>query len=150
MLSPISLLITALALAACMDRETTQKALESLGGSGPRPDVMPAMLNETLPFRYPPALFAQKVQGNVTLRIFIDSTGTVLSDSTSVEDEGTEVLRIGRIDPEPWTPADCIKGSVSGTGEAKYSPPITSTAPISTIATTPSTPASDRPRKPTT
>jgi protein TonB len=84
--SPIVLLVTALTLAACMDRETTQKALESLGASGPRPDVMPAMLNETLPFRYPPALFAQKVQGNVTLRIFIDSTGTVLSDSTSVEE----------------------------------------------------------------
>jgi TonB family protein len=85
-LSPISLLVTALALAACMDVETTQKALESMGASGPRPDVMPGMLNETLPFRYPPALFAQKVQGNVTLRIFIDSTGTVLSDSTSVEE----------------------------------------------------------------
>src|SRR5688572_10052785 len=84
--SPISLLVTALALAACMDVETTQKALESMGASGPRPDVMPGMLNETLPFRYPPALFAQKVQGNVTLRIFIDSTGTVLSDSTSVEE----------------------------------------------------------------
>jgi TonB family protein len=66
---------------------------------------MPAMLNETLPFRYPPALFAQKVQGNVTLRIFIDSTGAVLSDSTSVEEssgypgldsaavKGTEALR---------------------------------------------------------
>jgi TonB family protein len=104
-LSPISLLVTALALAACMDVETTQKALESMGASGPRPDVMPGMLNETLPFRYPPALFAQKVQGNVTLRIFIDSTGTVLSDSTSVEEtsgypgldsaavKGTEALR---------------------------------------------------------
>lgn len=85
-LSPISLLVTALAVAACMDVETTQKALESMGASGPRPDVMPGMLNETLPFRYPPALFAQKVQGNVTLRIFIDSTGTVRSDSTSVEE----------------------------------------------------------------
>jgi TonB family protein len=104
-LSPISLLVTALALAACMDRESAQKALESLGASGPRPDAMPAMLNETLPFRYPPALFAQKVQGNVTLRIFIDSTGMVLADSTSVEEssgypgldsaavKGTEALR---------------------------------------------------------
>ncbi len=102
---PISLLLAALALSACMDRETTQKALESLGGSGPRPDVMPAMLNETLPFRYPPTLFAQKVQGNVTLRIFIDSAGVVVPDSTSVEEssgypgldsaavKGTESLR---------------------------------------------------------
>jgi TonB family protein len=84
--SPISLLATALALAACMDTKATQKALESLGASGPRPDVMPAMLNETLPFRYPPTLFEQKVQGNVTVRIFIDTSGTVVSDSTSVEE----------------------------------------------------------------
>ena len=102
---PIALLLAAFALSACMDRETTQKALESLGASGPRPDVMPAMLNETLPFRYPPALFAQKVQGNVTLRIFIDSAGVVVPDSTSVEEssgypgldsaavKGTESLR---------------------------------------------------------
>ena len=102
---PISLLLAAFALIACMDRETTQKALESLGASGPRPDVMPAMLNETLPFRYPPTLFAQKVQGNVTLRIFIDSAGNVVPDSTSVEEssgypgldsaavKGTESLR---------------------------------------------------------
>ena len=102
---PIALLFAAFALSACMDRETTQKALESLGASGPRPDVMPAMLNETLPFRYPPALFGQKVQGNVTLRIFIDSAGVVVPDSTSVEEssgypgldsaavKGTESLR---------------------------------------------------------
>src|ERR671918_1140460 len=81
---PISLLLGAFALSACMDRETTQKALEALGASGPRPDVMPAMLNETLPFRYPPALYAQKVQGNVTLRIFIDSQGAIVPDSTRI------------------------------------------------------------------
>jgi TonB family protein len=42
------------------------------------------MLNKELPFRYPPALFAQKVQGNVTLRIYIDKTGQIVPDSTHV------------------------------------------------------------------
>jgi TonB family protein len=42
------------------------------------------MLNKELPFRYPPALYAQKVQGNVTLRIFIDSDGQIVADSTRV------------------------------------------------------------------
>lgn len=42
------------------------------------------MLNKDLPFRYPPALYAQKVQGNVTLRIFVDSAGQVVADSTHV------------------------------------------------------------------
>lgn len=42
------------------------------------------MLNKELPFRYPPALYAQKVQGNVTLRIFIDSQGAIVPDSTRI------------------------------------------------------------------
>jgi TonB family protein len=42
------------------------------------------MLNKELPFRYPPALYAQKVQGNVTLRIFIDSNGSIVADSTRI------------------------------------------------------------------
>ena len=44
------------------------------------------MLNEDLPFQYPPALYAQKVQGNVTLRLYIDRTGQVTPDSTRIEE----------------------------------------------------------------
>jgi TonB family protein len=51
---------------------------------GRQPDVAPVMLNKELPFRYPPALYAQKVQGNVTLRIFIDREGAIVPDSTRV------------------------------------------------------------------
>src|SRR2546429_4085012 len=51
---------------------------------GKQPDVAPVMLNKELPFRYPPALYAQKVQGNVTLRIFIDREGTIVPDSTRI------------------------------------------------------------------
>jgi TonB family protein len=46
--------------------------------------MAPVMLNKELPFRYPPALYAQKVQGNVTLRIFIDRDGQIVADSTRV------------------------------------------------------------------
>jgi len=52
--------------------------------SGTRPDVLPVMLNKELPFRYPPALYAEKTQGNVTLRLYIDSAGAVVDDSTHV------------------------------------------------------------------
>ena len=52
--------------------------------AGPRPEVMPEVTNEDLPFRYPTALFTQQVQGNVTLRIFIDAEGQVVMDSTRV------------------------------------------------------------------
>jgi TonB family protein len=53
---------------------------------GPRPDEMPALLNAELPFRYPAALYARKVQGNVTLRLYIDRDGRVLADSTQVDE----------------------------------------------------------------
>jgi len=42
------------------------------------------MINKELPFRYPPALYSKKIQGNVTLRIFIDAQGRVAEDSTRV------------------------------------------------------------------
>src|SRR5512132_3381131 len=51
---------------------------------GRQPDIAPVMLNKELPFRYPPALYAQKVQGNVTLRIYIDRDGSIVADSTRV------------------------------------------------------------------
>jgi TonB family protein len=73
-----------LACLACIDKQVAQRAIEAVQSDGPRPDVMPVMLNEELPFRYPPALYAGKVQGNVTLRIHIDSAGAVWPESTSV------------------------------------------------------------------
>lgn len=48
------------------------------------PDERPQMLNEELPFRYPVPLYLDKVQGNVTLRLFVESDGRVVPDSTSV------------------------------------------------------------------
>lgn len=51
-----------------------------------RPDEPPALVNSDLPFRYPPALYARKVQGNVMLRLFIDRDGRTRPDSTRVEE----------------------------------------------------------------
>jgi protein TonB len=51
-----------------------------------RPDELPVMLNREPPFRYPAPLYAQKVQGNVTLRMFIDRDGRVRPESTRVEE----------------------------------------------------------------
>jgi TonB family protein len=72
------------AASACLDRDQAAKAIEAVQSDGAKPDVMPVMLNRELPFRYPPALYAKTVQGNVTLHIHIDSTGIVWPESTSV------------------------------------------------------------------
>jgi TonB family protein len=44
----------------------------------------PLLLSRELPFLYPPALFAAKVEGDVGLRLFIDSLGLVVQESTTV------------------------------------------------------------------
>jgi protein TonB len=46
--------------------------------------AVPRMLNAEPPFRYPAELWEQKVQGNVTLRLHVDSVGRVHPESTTV------------------------------------------------------------------
>ena len=50
------------------------------------PDEVPKLLNTELPFRYPAPLYARRVQGNVTLRLYIDRDGRVQPDSIRVEE----------------------------------------------------------------
>ena len=52
----------------------------------PQPDENPVMVNSQLPFHYPGALYALKRQGNVTLRLFVDSSGQTVPESTRVEE----------------------------------------------------------------
>lgn len=84
-LSTVRKLAPALAIIAlltgCNKGESSNLPFQTVGK---QPDVAPVMLNKELPFRYPPALYAQKVQGNVTLRIFIDSQGNIIADSTRI------------------------------------------------------------------
>lgn len=73
----------ALAAAACKD-SSGQRRL-AIGGPE-RPDEPPVMVNAELPFRYPAALYARRVQGNVVLRLFVDQDGRILPESTRVEE----------------------------------------------------------------
>ena len=75
--------LAALALAGCVTQDQAEKGILALSG-GPKPDSLPVMLNERPPFQYPPELYDKQVQGNVTLRVFNDSAGTISPDSTSV------------------------------------------------------------------
>src|SRR5206468_1628532 len=90
------------------------------GGSfqtvGRQPDIAPQMLNKELPFKYPPALFAQKVQGNVTLRIYIDRAGQIVPDSTHV----AETSGFSALD----------SAAVKGSRELKFEPAKTEGQPV--------------------
>lgn len=48
------------------------------------PVELPVLLTIDLPFRYPPALFARQITGDVTLQLFIDSIGLVVPESIRV------------------------------------------------------------------
>ncbi|MGI8496188.1 MAG: energy transducer TonB family protein [Gemmatimonadaceae bacterium] len=70
--------------AGCIDEKSAKKAVEAIQTGGPKPDVLPVQKNSEPPFHYPASLFDRKVQGNVTLRIYIDSIGGVHPESTIV------------------------------------------------------------------
>ena len=74
--SPVSSSIALMryARSGCIDKNDAKKMIEALQSSLV-PDSLPVMQNTELPFKYPPELYAQKVQGNVTLRIHIDARG---------------------------------------------------------------------------
>jgi protein TonB len=75
-----------LLLAAACDKDTSQKVAQAFQAASSAPDEIPKMLNTDLPFRYPAALYARKVQGNVTLRLHIDRDGQVRADSTRIDE----------------------------------------------------------------
>lgn len=92
-------------LAACSKGDATRTAFDA---SMSRPDTYPIMLNKDMPFRYPPALYAEKVQGNVTLRLYVDKDGSVVDDSTRV------------IESSNIAPLD--SAAINGSRELKFEP----------------------------
>lgn len=95
------------------DGDSTKVAFDS--GSA-RPDTYPVMINREMPFRYPPALYAEKVQGNVVLRLFVDTAGTVVNDSTRV----VESSKVPMLD----------SAALSGSRELKFEPAKLHGAPM--------------------
>lgn len=79
-------------LTACVTKEDAKKLVEALQSQQQptRPDVLPVMLNREVPVRYPQALYSRKAQGNVVVRIFIDSAGRVHPESTVVAQSSGE------------------------------------------------------------
>lgn len=53
----------------------------------------PVALNADIPIQYPPNLYDQKVEGDVVLRLFADSSGAIVPESTKVaESSGIPAL----------------------------------------------------------
>lgn len=102
----------AMALAAC-DAGQGASPADSAAPNGQQP---PQLLNEELPVRYPGTLWARGVGGEVTLRLYVDSTGAVVPDSTSVE----------RSSGEPQLDSAALRG----VPEMRFSPAMRNGRPV--------------------
>src|SRR5580765_4858941 len=72
-----------LVVAAC--RGGSQESNGQVSQAAPPPESEPPVaLNPDVPIAYPPALYEQRVEGDVTLRLFVDSTGKLIPESTRV------------------------------------------------------------------
>lgn len=101
-----ALCVACVACLACGNRSDGKAVAFDSGVA--RPDSNPVMLNKDMPFRYPPALYAEKVQGNVILRLFVDRDGGIVNDSTRV----VESSRIPTLD----------SAAIKGSRELKFVP----------------------------
>jgi TonB family protein len=68
----------------------------------------PALLTRELPFIYPPALYSAGIEGDVGLRLFIDSLGLVVRESTAIA--------------EPSTHAEFDSAAVAGSPYLEFQP----------------------------
>jgi len=87
-----SLLLVAFGLTACRGGSRQPDGQTSQAAPPPESEA-PVALNPDAPIAYPAALFDRKVEGDVTLRLFVDSTGKLIPESTRVaEPSGYPVL----------------------------------------------------------
>jgi protein TonB len=82
-------LLTALALGAALgcgtrDDGTTRLIGETTVASTDPADQPPVAVNPVSPVEYPAALREQGIEGRVVLRLYADTQGTVLAESTKV------------------------------------------------------------------
>jgi hypothetical protein len=82
-LLPTFVALATLALSAC---EQTRDVLAYFNrNTGAPPDSLPLLLNDSLPFAYPPALYLQLIDDSVTLRLHVDRFGRPEPESTRIE-----------------------------------------------------------------
>ena len=74
----------ALGVAACGKSRSGDQAGGEEPSGGPPDHEPPVALNGDSPIQYPPRLYDQKVEGDVVLRLFVDSTGRLAAESSRV------------------------------------------------------------------
>lgn len=76
--------VVALGAVGCRNARPTGQAGPGELASAPPDQEPPVALNGDSPIQYPPRLYDQKVEGDVVLRLFVDSTGRLAAESSRV------------------------------------------------------------------
>jgi TonB family protein len=101
-------------------------AVSFLGCGEPSDDAAtsdPVLLTRDLPFVYPPALFTSRVEGDVGLRLYIDSLGLVVTESTRVaEPSGHPELDSAAVAGAPYLEFQPARSEGSRVGKAVVLP----------------------------
>ena len=76
--------VAVLAVVGCHGSSPQSDAGDQSAQAAPPESEAPVALNPDVPIAYPPVLYDRKVEGDVTLRLFVDSTGKLVPESTRV------------------------------------------------------------------
>lgn len=79
-----SVLCCLLSALACKAPDGSVVQLPDRPSSQSRKEEPPVAVNPDVPVEYPAALFQQGIEGRVLLRLYADSTGRLVSDSTRI------------------------------------------------------------------
>ena len=76
-------LLLLMPLAGCASAE--QKSAPQVATA----DSLPVFIGDSLPFLYPPGPYIERIQDNVTLRMYLDEFGRPVPDSTRIHEHAT-------------------------------------------------------------
>ncbi len=107
--------LAAIAFAACSQPDDGVVSMQPDQPSD-RKDLPPVALNAESPIEYPRQLFDQGIEGSVLLRLYVDSTGVMVPDSSMVlETSGYPALD---------------SAALAGATDLKYSPALRDGKPV--------------------
>jgi TonB family protein len=84
--SPLALALLLAALAGCKSRPDSTMTLpaDAPAASAARGDEPPVIVNANSPVVYPERFEQERIEGTVLLRLYVDSAGAVVRDSTRI------------------------------------------------------------------
>ena len=111
-----TLLSLSLVLACSADQEPNADDGNAAATEGFQP---PVATTPPPPFAYPPALYADGVEGTVILRLFVDEAGQVVPDSTTIA-EGSGYPELD-------------SAALAGVQELRFAPALQDGVPVGTL-----------------